>query len=298
MVRIGSSMLFALCLAGGLITCLATFVPAVRDPDRSSGSSRERSFHSSAGGQPYPAKSRERKKIARAGLDLQAVERALHLASESESDEELSAIIKTLSKAEALEVIRYLQGPGKPGSPKEEKIGSFVRAWAGLDPDAALTWAAQLPEWERDSMVEAVCISAAVTDPLKAIEAAREFRDPARESGIVENIADHWAARDLPGVTRWARKLPKEGNRDQIIARIAFVQSMSDPIAAANLILAEIPQGEIQDEAAMTVIHQWALKNPAEARAWVNAFPASSLQTRAMAELDGITAARQSGQED
>ncbi len=71
------------------------------------------------------------------------------------------------------------------------------------------------------------------------------------------------------------------------MSRASFVLSKSDPAAAAQLVSGLEP-GNVQDEAAMAVLHQWALKDSASALQWAEAFPESPLRDRALAEISNL----------
>jgi hypothetical protein len=66
---------------------------------------------------------------------------------------------------------------------------------------------------------------------------------------------------------------------------VALVWSKSDPAEAARLILDQIPAGDHQNEAVISVVYQWALQDKKEARAWVQLFPEGALRQRALNEI-------------
>jgi len=197
-----------------------------------------------------------------------------------------------LPPEDVLAMMQYLREHSEPGDPKEEKLRAFVRAWARQDPDATIGWARQLPEWQRDKTLEHVCMDVASKFPRKAIEAVDDLNLSATSPGIIENIANIWAVTDQVGATQWAKELPEGELRDQVFLRIALIQSERDPRKAVDLILSEIDPGTNQEEAAMSIVHQWALADFPSASEWVNTFPLSPFRTRAFAELEGIATTR------
>jgi hypothetical protein len=68
------------------------------------------------------------------------------------------------------------------------------------------------------------------------------------------------------------------------------VESKTDPKDAANLVAEQIPPGRIQDEAAISVIYQWALKDPEAAMNWAQSFPVGTLHDRAVNEVQNVMA--------
>jgi hypothetical protein len=109
---------------------------------------------------------------------------------------------------------------------------------------------------------------------------------------VLESLAQQWAIADTPGALAWAGNLPASGERDQFLSRIAFVESQENPVAAASLVVDQISPGSAQDEAAMSVLHQWAGRDLTAAADWVARFPEGPLRTRARNELAGIIEAR------
>jgi hypothetical protein len=62
---------------------------------------------------------------------------------------------------------------------------------------------------------------------------------------------------------------------------------------AAQLIIADLPPGPKQTEAAISVLHKWALQDVDGAAAWAEQFPAGPLRDRALNELSAIRKSRQ-----
>lgn len=69
---------------------------------------------------------------------------------------------------------------------------------------------------------------------------------------------------------------------------LAFAETQISPRDAARIVVYEIPPGSAQEEAALSVLHQWALTDFAGATAWADQFGATPFHDRARKELDGI----------
>ena len=76
--------------------------------------------------------------------------------------------------------------------------------------------------------------------------------------------------------------------RDRLLGRVAFTRSKENPIEAAKLVAEWISPGEVQNEAAISVLHQWALRDPKAALAWARLFPEEGLRDRALNEMANI----------
>jgi hypothetical protein len=160
------------------------------------------------------------------------------------------------------------------------------REWASTNFDAALAFVQQLPDGdEKTDALEAVCFGLAQKDPALAMTKAQELQEPAP---VVENLAQQWADRDMTSTLSWAHNQPAGDMRDEVFQRIALVLSQRDPLNAANLVLEQVPAGPNQNEAIMTVLHQWANKDLTAAVNWVKTFPDDAFRERALQELEGI----------
>lgn len=128
---------------------------------------------------------------------------------------------------------------------------------------------------------ESIATTAQVVTP--RAQQLEEMDGPMRE-----NVATQWAEKDFPAALAWASGQPAGEARDRIIARLAWVQSRTAPVTAAQLVANQIPAGARQTEAAISVLHQWANQDLPSALAWADQFPAGSLRERAFTELEGV----------
>jgi len=160
-----------------------------------------------------------------------------------------------------------------------------LRDWAATDFSAALAFASQLPDDERDDALQAVCFGLAQKDHARAVTVAQTLQEP---EAVMENLVQQWSGSDLPSALAWVNNQPAGNQRDEMTQRVALIWAQSDPVDAANLVLNQIPPGSAQDEAIMTVLNQWANKDLKSAALWVQNFPDTPLGERALAEVEGI----------
>lgn len=181
---------------------------------------------------------------------------------------------------------------GLPAGRWRETIRRHVaQLWAARDVAGAEDWAARAPEEnERNAAVADVCFQVAQADAAQAVAIAGRHGLGLVPGAVLENLVHQWAGQDLPGAALWIQQLPAGEQRSQMLQRLAYVQAKTEPAAAATLVIEQIPPGPIQDEAAITVLHQWALRDPGSAAAWIGQFPPGSLRERAERELRGIAA--------
>ena len=178
----------------------------------------------------------------------------------------------------------------EPGPFRENYLLRLAQLWAARDSQGVLQWASALEDQiERVSTLRSVCLEMAQADPQAAIRTFENLGIPADQSTLA-NLAQLWASKDVSAATAWALTKPDGEPRDRLVARIAYVMAEQNPSDAANLAVKSIAPGEVQTEAAISIVHRWALQDWSSARAWVDLFPQGPLQERAQHELAGIKA--------
>ncbi|RYD77906.1 MAG: hypothetical protein EOP84_14950 [Verrucomicrobiaceae bacterium] len=151
----------------------------------------------------------------------------------------------------------------------------------------AMTEAARLPDSQRRNETLAhLCYQWAESDPRGALAHACSYH--LDEGGILENLTMQWARDDLPAARAWLQAQPRGNIKARLIARISFLWAQTEPEIAANYIIDEMPPGEIQTEAAISVLHQWAQRNRSAATDWAMSFPPGELRERALREVTPV----------
>jgi hypothetical protein len=168
----------------------------------------------------------------------------------------------------------------------------LAQNWAELNlPDAA-KWVSQIsnPD-ERDTMLSCVCFQVAQTDTKLAIQTLeQQGLDGDRREIMLGNLAQQWASQDSPAAVAWANNYPLGDQRDKLFMHIALAESQTAPVEAANMVSQQISPGPIQEEAAISVLQQWAAQDMDAATTWVNQFPPSEVYDRSITVLNGIAA--------
>jgi hypothetical protein len=180
------------------------------------------------------------------------------------------------------------------GPLREEYLIRVAQLWAGKDSAAALQWAANLTgEAERANAVRSVCLEIGQTNPAAAIQTIENLRLP-EDRSTLENLVQMWAVQDISAATDWTLARPAGDERDNFLARLAYVMAEKSPREAADLVVKTIAPGDAQVEAAISIVHQWALRDWDSAREWVDRFPKGILRDRAHAEMAGAKKYRDS----
>ncbi len=172
------------------------------------------------------------------------------------------------------------------GPDREEMLRRVSQGWTDQDPASAQQWAAHLPDKkERDSAVSDVCLRLGETDAAAALQSADRYWPENPPEALVGNLVQQWAAQDMDAAISWIEKQPESSARNDRLLRAVAVLSKSDPAKAASLVSAEMLASPSQNEAAISVIHQWTQRDPEAALAWVEQFPPGALRERALSEV-------------
>jgi len=176
------------------------------------------------------------------------------------------------------------------GNDRDSRIRDLLFKWAAQDAEAALSWASSLEEpGTRRSARSSVCLAVAEKDPHRAVMLALGPGAEDDDGGLLECLTMQWCEKDPKTVLDWAGGQPPGEWRERLLARVSFVLSKTDPAAAAQLVSGLEP-GTVQNEAAMAVLHQWALKDSAAALRWAEGFSEPILRERALAEISNLRA--------
>jgi hypothetical protein len=166
-----------------------------------------------------------------------------------------------------------------------------MQTWAVQDPSAALSWAKEAPfanPNEREVAMSMACTQVAKSDPQEAIRLAIAFNVDESANGLLSGLTAHWAENDPRGASDWVISIPPSEQRNSLIESVALVMFDTNPTKAAQLIQDQIPAGESQDNAVLSILSSLALRNPDAAQTWVKAFPDTPLRERALRQLDII----------
>jgi hypothetical protein len=168
------------------------------------------------------------------------------------------------------------------------------REWARNFPAEALAWLKNAPEGkQRLTIAEIACSYLAQTNPAAAVTLVENCLGGSTnnaEQFLLDNMAQQWAGQDLPAASAWALAKPAGEQRDRLLQRIAIAESSANPADAARLISEQMSPGSTQNEAAISVVYQWAQKDAPAAMAWAESFPPGDLRDRAIKEVKNVIA--------
>jgi hypothetical protein len=168
-----------------------------------------------------------------------------------------------------------------------ELIQNLANSWAQTDAAAALKWAEQLPEGlgKRDALA-IVRFQLAKQDPEETSAEIRQLPAGDARNSLISNLAAQWGSTNPQSAIDWANTLP-ENEKKLAMSNLVGAWAQNDPLAAGTYV-AQMPSGEAQSQATMSVVSSWATKNPDQTAAWVLQFPEGELRQQGIREVVSI----------
>jgi len=212
-------------------------------------------------------------------------------------DEEMESLVKLWVAENPSDAANFAyQLP--TGEVREAFLRRVLTAWGVNDARAALSWSDQLSvdaDFRRARSM--ICISYAENSGshVQAIELAAQHGAAEGGDGLIENLTTQWASHDAAASLTWVKSQPAGDLHDRLIARVAFALAGSDPFNAACYVAEEMQAGPIQNEAVISVLHQWAKTDIVGASDWAGNLQDDVLRERATNELAGL---RNSGKDE
>ncbi|HTB63165.1 MAG TPA: hypothetical protein VK737_06215 [Opitutales bacterium] len=175
-------------------------------------------------------------------------------------------------------------------------VEDMLQGWAEIDPQGALTWAAALPPGSiRASALTAALSNLAQQDPKAAVDYVGKIPRAQDRNQLMTDVATAWAVNDPAAALAWVDEFPSTPAHDTAISDILQHLSQNDPVtAAADLSqidnqsvrertmaqiaatweqvdlpaalewsLAQRTSGRIAMDMTDTIMHDWALEDPA-----------------------------------
>jgi hypothetical protein len=179
------------------------------------------------------------------------------------------SILASLTATDPARAVAWLGDPENPMTQQPFLAHLLARSigdqWALHDPDAALQWAAGLPDGQRAGAYSGIIGKLAGSDPQRAAALAMEL-DPSERGRLLREIGERWALQSPDQAVAWASSL--EGNdRAGALSEALAGWARSAPRDAAAY-LDELPEAERADHVG-SLGRTWAQQAPAEAAAWL-----------------------------
>ena len=174
----------------------------------------------------------------------------------------------------------------EPWEQREQVLLRVAGTWVKSDPAAAAEWCRDLPDpEERLNCLGAICNKLATTDPAGAMSLVESAGGKGVEALQISLVAP-WMAREPVKASAWISAHSDSDFRDRCWSSGLAGLAREAPEQAATLAANNIESGSIQEEAVISVLHQWILNDREAAANWVALFPAGALRERAEGELN------------
>lgn len=218
--------------------------------------------------------------------DLAAqITRALNSGSALERDHALNVLLPRLVAADPA-AAGHLALAWEAGLLRDELLRRVIGLWAENDIGGTLTWLTSLLDSaDRNLASAASTTQVARSDPAGALDLALALR-VGLDDGSFERMAQLWTEEHPADAVKWAINQPRGPVRDRLLARVAHVRAQQEPAEAARLVLDHMAPGTARDAAVLSVVRQWAIRDPAGAALWVDRFPPGPLHSQAVGELE------------
>ena len=145
--------------------------------------------------------------------------------------------------------------------------GTVAKEWVRQDPDAALAWAATVPDNQRLGAYTGVLGTLATTDPKRASALATNLEPGGARNHIIGEIAKTWARNAPDAALSWAQSL--EGDeRHRAMGEALGTWAQTKPAETASY-LSQIADNEDIDRYLPKVAGNWAPQAPEKAAQWI-----------------------------
>ncbi|HEX7652826.1 MAG TPA: hypothetical protein VF607_04935 [Verrucomicrobiae bacterium] len=177
------------------------------------------------------------------------------------------------------------------GNERTIALNLLANTWAEQAPLATLAWAAQLSDAdERLTVRSTALLQWGQTDPVKAMLYSQNCDLGTQTQSTMGFLAQKLAASDLALATRYVTQQADGELKDELAAHVSLVMAKQYPQLAEQFIAQQMTAGPAQIESAISILHQWALRDQSGAMAWAQAFPPGELRERALNEINGLAA--------
>ncbi|MCU0779564.1 MAG: hypothetical protein MUF04_00520 [Akkermansiaceae bacterium] len=186
--------------------------------------------------------------------------------------------------------------------------GSIGKEWARQNPDAAVAWAAQLPDSQRTGAYVGILGTLAGSNPAAASAYVTRLEDGGARMEAIKHIATVWGKQSPQAAADWAMSLSDKertaalketlgswaGHQPAAAAR--FLESVDAAIVTADHLkavaepwtsqapataaawVAARAEGEARDSAMSSVMWRWTTAEPTAASTWLRAQPAGPVR--------------------
>jgi hypothetical protein len=165
-----------------------------------------------------------------------------------------------------------------------ELVQDLANSWAQSDVQSALAWANQLPDGiVKNDALSIIRFQLAKQNPQAASVEINQLPAGDTRNSLISNLAAQWGLANPQDAINWANTLP-ENEKKLAMSNLIGAWAQNDPLAAGTF-AAQMPSGEAQNQATMSVVESWTAKDPKAAADWVLQFSDTELQEQGIREI-------------
>ncbi len=153
------------------------------------------------------------------------------------------------------------------GTTREDAVWEILEAWGRKSPVKALAWADNLDAFTRSGVMDALAEGWAAKDPAAAAAAGKDLLQYDFGDEFLMNVAGQWASSDPKSAAAWANTLDSPDLRAVTHMEVGTEWGMSDPRAATSWIQS-LPNEEDRSYAALGTALGWSEHDPGAALEW------------------------------
>lgn len=196
-----------------------------------------------------------------------ALQRAMYAAGGAQKWRALLAFADSVDPAQLPDLLDMVRA--MPNSPDRSKMEeALLDRWAGVNPGAAVAWAADLKNsGQRETALIDVFDAWSARDPAAALAAVDAKMNPHTRENVLNSVLNNYGAQNPTAALAALKGLPAEWGMGGLSQFIYENWARMDPNAAAAAVV-DLPPGYAKMMALSRVAQAWTAQNPAEGMAW------------------------------
>ena len=163
----------------------------------------------------------------------------------------------------------------------------IAACWSQQDLAAATEWAQGLPNGEtKTAAIASLAFEAATQKQTStAISLATTLPPSTERDNLLSYGYQQWAATDPDSAVSGLTQIEDPNLREGILAKVAINLAAEDPPAAAQMIMDNMQDGNLRDDALGCAVRFWAAATPEKAIAWLEQLPEGHLRATAIDDV-------------
>lgn len=158
----------------------------------------------------------------------------------------IADILSTRDPVAALDLLSAID----PSGERDESLKHAIAQWAGLQAEAALHWAGQIPDAQlREKLIAAATVACAEENPeLAGALAVTNLPAGRIQNDTIVSVVQQWAQTNPEGAAEWVAQFPSGMVRSEAAANLFAIWANTDRAGAVSY-LENLPDGWLRETA-------------------------------------------------